>query len=194
MFGKRNEIPEEHVDVIALAKDKAKLEVEKETLEWKLKDRDEKIEALEAQIKELRRLDASALADKNKELSKKIESLEFSIANNTEQIEIQTENSILKSEKEVMKAENAHLKELLDTYRAMPDVENMIKHLSQLAVPSIKELSAFASQLESSNITALVEKMDNLDTVLRNVGDEVGRVGRYISDPMYWAPSLRSRR
>lgn len=186
MFRKRDEIPEERIDVVALAKDKAKLEVEKETLEWKLRDREEKIEALEAQIKELRRLDAAALADKNKELSKKIESLEFSIANNTEQIEIQTENSILKSEKKVMEAENAHLKALLDTYRAMPDVENMIKHLSQLAVPSIKELSAFASQLESSNITALVEKMDTLNTVMCNVGDEVKRVGYHISDPMYW--------
>lgn len=191
MFRKRDEIPEERIDVVALAKDKAKLEVEKETLEWKLRDREEKIEALEAQIKELRRLDAAALADKNKELSKKIESLEFSIANNTEQIEIQTENSILKSEKKVMEAENAHLKALLDTYRAMPDVENMIKHLSQLAVPSIKELSAFASQLESSNIIALTEKMDTLDTVLRNVGDAVERANRYIGDPMYWAPTRR---
>ena len=191
MFKKREEISEEHIDVVALAKDKAKLEVEKETLEWKLRDRDEKIEALEAQIKELRRLDAAALAEKNKELSKKIESLEFSIANNTEQIEIQTENSILKSEKEVMKAENAHLKALLDTYRAMPDVENMIKHLSQLAVPSIKELSAFASQLESSNIIALTEKMDTLDTVLRNVGDAVERANRYMGDPMYWSPTRR---
>lgn len=185
MFRKRNEISEEHIDVVALAKDKAKLEVEKETLEWKLKDRDEKIEALEAQIKELRRLDAAALANKNKELSKKIESLEFSIANNTAQIEIQTENSILKSEKKVMEAENAHLKALLDTYRAMPDVENMVKHLSELAVPSIKELSAFASQLESSNITALVEKMDALDTVLRNVGDEVRDAGRYFEIAMF---------
>ena len=191
MFRKRDEIPEERIDVVALAKDKAKLEVEKETLEWKLRDREEKIEALEAQIKELRRLDAAALADKNKELSKKIESLEFSIANNTEQIEIQTENSILKSEKKVMEAENAHLKALLDTYRAMPDVENMIKHLSQLAVPSIKELSAFASQLESSNIIALTEKMDTLDTVLRNVGDAVERANRYMGDPMYWAPTRR---
>lgn len=191
MFRKRDEIPEERIDVVALAKDKAKLEVEKETLEWKLRDREEKIEALEAQIKELRRLDAAALADKNKELSKKIESLEFSIANNTEQIEIQTENSILKSEKKVMEAENAHLKALLDTYRAMPDVENMIKHLSQLAVPSIKELSAFASQLESSNIIALTEKMDTLDTVLRNVGDAVERANRYMGDPMYWSSTRR---
>lgn len=190
MFKKQNDTYEE-IDVIALAKDKAKLEVEKGTLEWKLADREERIAALEAQVRELRQLDAAKLAEKNKELAKKIEELEFSITNNTEQIEIQTENSILKSEKKVMEAESAHLKALLDTYRAMPDVENMIKHLSQLAVPSIKELTAFASQLESSNITTLVEKIDTLDTVMRNVGDTVERAGRYYSDPMYWASIQR---
>lgn len=190
MFKRQNDTYEE-IDVIALAKDKAKLEVEKGTLEWKLADREERIAALEAQVRELRQLDAAKLAEKNKELVKKIEELEFSITNNTEQIEIQTENSILKSEKKVMEAENAHLKALLDTYRAMPDVENMIKHLSQLAVPSIKELTAFASQLESSNITTLVEKIDTLDTVMRNVGDTVERAGRYYSDPMYWASIQR---
>lgn len=181
MFRKCDENPEDHIDILALTKDKARLEVEKETLEWKLRDRDEKIAALKAQIEELRQLDATKIADENKRLSEKLKALEFSIANDTKQIEAITENCILKSEKRVLEAENAHLKTLLDTYRAMPDVENMINHLSQLAVPSIKELSEFASQLDSSSITDLTNQMSTLITVMTNVGDAIVRAGYDVS-------------
>lgn len=181
MFRKCDENPEDHIDILALTKDKARLEVEKETLEWKLRDRDEKIAALKAQIEELRQLDATKIADENKRLSEKLKALEFSIANDTKQIETKTENCILQSEKRVLEAENAHLKTLLDTYRAMPDVENMINHLSQLAVPSIKELSEFASQLDSSSITDLTNQMSTLITVMTNVGDAIVRAGYDVS-------------
>lgn len=159
-------------DSVELAKEKARLEVENETLKWKLQDSDEKIKALRGKIVDLAGADAVKISEENKKLARRVEELEFAIANNTEQIEMETENATLKSEQRVLLAENEHLKKLLDTYRAMPDVENMIKHLSQLAVPSINQLSEFASALESTDISKLLEKMDRLSTIMTNVGDE----------------------
>ena len=88
-------------DSVELAKEKARLEVDNETLNWKLRDREEKIEALSGQVSELRQTDAAKLLEENKKLSKRLEELEFAIANNTEQIEMKTENATLKSAQKV---------------------------------------------------------------------------------------------
>lgn len=165
MFKKENcfKVTQSEFDmIVADAKKKVVLEVENESLRTRLQE-------AERMIKDFKSSDYHCILEENKKLQEKIRELVFEKQNDTSGVALKTENARLKSEIEVQKAENEHLKKLVDNYRAMPDIDNIIKKLSQLAVPSIDELTKFSNALASSDIAKLVgalsefgEKMDEL--------------------------------
>jgi hypothetical protein len=84
-----------------------------------------------------------------------------------------TENLKLKAQVEIQNSENKHLKELLDAYRAMPDVKNMVDSLSSLAVPHMEELKEFSKIISDSKVVQLCEELaktnSNMGTVMDNL-------------------------
>ena len=106
-------------------------------------------------------------------MKKEIEDLKFKAANDTSNIEMATENLKLKAQVEVQNSENKHLKELLDAYRAMPDVKNMVDSLSSLAVPHMEELKEFSKIISDSKVVQLCEELaktnSNMGAVMDNL-------------------------
>ena len=117
-----------------------KLKIQAETLQFKLDQMGEKYALLEKQLGDMKDFNAEKLKSENESLKKEISDLSFKISNDTTSIELETENKKLKAEIDIQKSENKHLKDLLDAYRAMPDVKNMVDSLSSLAVPHIDDL------------------------------------------------------
>ena len=155
---------------VDLERENARLTVEVSSLEYKLKDKEERVEILEKKIEELKRLDAAQLASENEFLKKKIKELEFAKENDSEKIELHTAIGKLEAVSKIQSEENEHLKKLLDTYRAMPDVEQMVKNLSGLAVPSIEELKKFISAIkDETQLTELVEVLNEMRPVLNEI-------------------------
>ena len=138
-----------------------KLKFEIENLKLKLDHLKEKNTLLEEQLRESKQLSSTKLQEENRALKHEMDVLKFKVENDTENIELETENKKLKSEIEIQTAENNHLKELIDTYRAMPDVKNMIDNLQNLAVPNIEQLKEFSRIVSNSKIEELKDKLEN---------------------------------
>lgn len=168
MFGKTNaEENNGFADCIKLEKENIKLQLEVERLRAKLDIKQEQIENLGAKVESLRKLDANSIRLENEKLVTQIKEMEFEKAHDLSAQKLKTENAKLKSENEVQKSENEHLKKLLETYRNMPDVEQMIKNLSNLAVPSIDELKKFGEQISNDEtISNLISKLDKTYDIL----------------------------
>ena len=155
------------IDVTELQIECEKYKVKCSSLEFKLTAESERAEMLSREVRHLKSdSDIGRLDSENKSLKAKIESLEkkckdleFAAANDTSKIELQTSVQQLNALVKIKDSENEHLKKLLDTYRQMPDVENMIKHLSELAVPSIKEIEAFINTINGSKIEELQQTL-----------------------------------
>ncbi len=146
-----------------------KLKIENETLKYKLLGKEEMINELIRKNEALKKAKSETLRVENEKLKSQIQQLNFEKENDIEHIELKTKNSKLESELEVQKAENEHLKKLLDTYRAMPDVQNMVENLSKLAVPSIEELKNFAKTLSDTQVADLCGKLDETNHRLNDV-------------------------
>lgn len=164
------------IDVSALVIENKKLKIENETLKYKLSDKEERLTDLLDKNRILKRSDSEILRVENEKLKSQVKQSEFERENNTEYIELRTQNSKLESELEIQKSENEHLKKLLDTYRAMPDVQNMVKNLSELAVPSIDELRKFAQILSETKVTDLCSKLAETNSKLSDVLSRSGFV------------------
>lgn len=167
MFKAKKEV--DNVDVSEIIIENEKLKIENETLKYKLSDKEERLNDLLEKNRALKRADAEALRVENEKLKSQIQQSDFERENNTEHIELKTQNSKLESELEIQKSENEHLKKLLDTYRAMPDVQNMVKNLSELAVPSIDELKKFAQTLSETQVSDLCGKLAETNSKLSDV-------------------------
>ena len=154
---KRNELQQ---TIHELQVENERLKIEKETNQFKLDQMKEKITLLEEQLKQTKSSDVEKLKSENESLKKKISDLEFKISNDTSQIEISTENAKLKAQIDVYLAENKHLKKLLDTYREMPDVKNMIDSLSGLAVPHIDQLKDLVKIIDESKISKICDDLN----------------------------------
>lgn len=134
-----------------------KLKVESETKAFKLAQAEEKCQILENKLSERRYVDIDALAKRNQDLIAEIQTLKFDAENDTTSITLKTENAKLASMIEVQKDEIKYLKELLETYRSMPDVKQMIDNLSSLSVPNVDKLRDFAKIVNESSISELCE-------------------------------------
>ena len=173
MFGAKKEpIREENkgVNTYDLQVENEKLKIQSETLQFKLDQANEKYSIVERQLKE------------NATLKKELADLKFKMANDTTSIELETENKKMKAQIEIQQAENKHLKELLDTYRAMPDVKNMIDNLSSLAVPHIDELKEFARLLSDSKITQLCDELSLTNSAMRSTQEKYDWLYRRVNE------------
>lgn len=171
MFGVKKE--ENQKSNYELQVENEKLKIESETLKFKLEQMNEKYSLLEKQLRETKSTDVEMIKTENDSLKKEVADLKFKMANDTTQIEIETENKKLKAQIEIQKSENEHLKELLDAYRAMPDVKNMVDSLSSLAVPHMDELKAFSKIITDSKITQLIEELSKTNESMMAVRKEM---------------------
>ena len=151
------------------------LKIENATYKYKLDALEEKNKLLSTQVEELKHTEAAQLGSENKSLKDKIRDLEFSIANDVQHINLKTHNETLKSEIEIIKSENKYLKELLDTYRALPDVKSMIDNLSGLAIPSIDKLKEFCKVISEDKVGELCELLNGNIQAIKNRDSYYGR-------------------
>ena len=136
----------------------------------------EKYSILEKQLREARDVNTEKIKAENESLRKEITDLKFKMSTDTTQIEVETENKKMKAQIEIQKSENEHLKELLDAYRAMPDVKNMVDSLSSLAVPHLDELKAFSKMISDAKVSLLYEELSITNKSMQNVRDELSYV------------------
>ena len=170
MFNKKEE---PRVNTYELQVENEKLRIKAETLEFKLEQMNEKYSVLEDQLRKAKSTDIEKIKTENESLKKEIEDWKFKAANDTSNIEMATENLKLKAQVEIQNSENKHLKELLDAYRAMPDVKNMVDSLSSLAVPHMEELKEFSKIVSDSKVVQLCEELaktnSNMGAVIDNI-------------------------
>lgn len=174
MFGTKKE--ENQKSNYELQVENEKLKIESETLQFKLDQMNEKYSILEKQLREARDVNTEKIKAENESLKKEIADLKFKMSTDTTQIEVETENKKMKAQIEIQKSENEHLKELLDAYRAMPDVKNMVDSLSSLAVPHLDELKAFSKMISDSKVSQLCEELSATNKYMQNVRDELSYV------------------
>lgn len=174
MFKTKNMVVKEENDNIKyeLQIENERLKVKSETLQFKLDQANEKYSIIEKQLKEIKDTDIEKTKKENISLKNELADLKFKMANDTKNIELETENKKLKSQVDIQKSENEHLKELLNTYRAMPDVKNMIDSLSSLAVPHMDELKEFAKMLSDSKISQLCDELSNTNRAMQQTQEE----------------------
>ena len=181
MFGAKKEAVKEEnngINTYELQVENEKLKIKVETLQFKLDQANEKYSIIEKQLAELKFTDTEKIKAENASLKKEIADLKFKIANDTNSIELETENKKLKSQVDIQKSENEHLKELLNAYRAMPDVKNMIDSLSSLAVPHMDELKEFAKMLSDSKVAQLCDELSKTNIAMRETQDHISYLYR----------------
>ena len=181
MFGAKKEtIKEENngINIYELQVENEKLKIKAETLQFKLDQANEKYFIIEKQLKEIKGTDVEKTKEENASLKKELADLKFKMANDTKSIEVETENKKLKSQVDIQKSENEHLKELLNAYRAMPDVKNMIDSLSSLAVPHMDELKECAKMLSDSKVAQLCDELSKTNIAMRETQDHISYLYR----------------
>lgn len=181
MFGAKKEVVKEEnngINVYELQVENEKLKIKAETLQFKLDQANEKYSIIEKQLKEIKGTDIERIKEENASLKKELADLKFKMANDTKSIELETENKKLKSQIDVQQSENEHLTKLLDAYRAMPDVRNMIDSLSSLAVPHMDELKEFAKMVSDSKVVQLCDELSKTNTLMRETQDHLNYMYR----------------
>ena len=184
MFGTKKEVEvikenkenNDGIDAYKLQVENERLKIQLETLQFKLDQSNEKYNIIEKQLRDMKSADVEKTLKKIKEenasLEKELSDLKFKMENDVKSIELETENKKLKSQVDIQKTENAHLKELLDTYRAMPDIRNMIDSLSSLAVPHMDELKEFAKMLSDSKVSQLCDELSKTNKEMKRTQEE----------------------
>ena len=140
MFGAKKEtIKEENnsINVYELQVENEKLKIKVETLQFKLDQANEKYLIVEKQLKEIKNTDIERTKSEILSLKQENADLKFKMANDTKSIELETENKKLKSQIDIQQSENEHLNKLLNIYRAMPDVKNMIDNMFSMTCDKI---------------------------------------------------------
>lgn len=179
------EIKEERERACKLEIENGRLKIDVETLRFKLEQAEEKYSIVENKLRKMENTDIEKVKQKNISLSKELNDLKFKMQNKNDIIELETQNRKLEAEIELQKSENNYLKELLDTYRSMPDVKNMIDNLSSLAIPHIDELKNFAEIVSDSKVDKLYDELlttnEQMKDVIKKCNDTIFyNSGRYI--------------
>ena len=181
MFGAKKEAIKENDNSVSsyeLQVENEKLKIQLETLQFKLDQVNEKYFIVEKQLKEIKDTDVEKTKEENASLKREIADLKFKMANDTKGIELETENKKLKSQVNVQQSENEHLIKLLNTYRAMPDVKNMIDNMSSLAVPHMDELKEFAKMISDSKVSQLCDELSKASIAMRETQDHLNYMYR----------------
>lgn len=181
MFGTKKEKTKKEnngINVYELQVENEKLKIKLETMQFKLDQANEKYSIIEKQLKEIKSADIEKTKEENASLKKELADLKFKMANDTKSIELETENKKLKSQNDIQKSENEHLMKLLDTYRAMPDVRNMIDNMSSLAVPHLDELKEFAKMISDSKVAQLCDELTKTNIIMRETQDRIDYMHR----------------
>lgn len=163
----------------ALHIENEKLKVESETKTFKLAQSEEKLQILEKKLSERQYTDIDALAKRNQDLVDEIRTLRFDMENDTAGIALKTENAKLSSKVEAQASEIKYLKELLETYRSMPDVKQMIDNLSSLSVPNIDKFREFVNMVNESKISELCELVKKNTESVERAYSAAGYRGRF---------------
>lgn len=181
MFGTKKDVEvvkenNDSIDAYKLQVENEKLKIQLETLQFKLDQSNEKYNIIEKQLRDMKNTNIERTLEnikkENSSLEKELSDLRFKMENDVKSIELETENKKLKSQVDIQKSENAHLKELLDTYRAMPDIRNMIDSLSSLAVPHMDELKQFAKMLSDAKVSQLCDELSKTNKEMQRIQEE----------------------
>lgn len=181
MFGTKKDVEvvkenNDSIDAYKLQVENEKLKIQLETLQFKLDQSNEKYNIIEKQLRDMKNTNIERTLEnikkENASLEKELSDLRFKMENDVKSIELETENKKLKSQVDIQKSENAHLKELLDTYRAMPDIRNMIDGLSSLAVPHMDELKQFAKMLSDAKVSQLCDELSKTNKEMQRIQEE----------------------
>lgn len=152
-----------------------RLKIESETLTFKLTQLNEKYELIKQRLRENPYSELETALDRIKQLEAEIGKMKLLEDNDQTNMTMKAENAKLKSEVEIQKAENKHLHELLNTYRNMPDVKQIVENLSSLAVPNIEELRKFSQVVNESKINELCDVIKvNNESISRLIRDVYG--------------------
>lgn len=157
----------EKVNKYALQVECEKLKIQNKTLEFKLDAAQEEKRVLEARLRNSDTNTVERLQKEKKELEERVSALQYEIQNDTRTLKTETENKKVLAELEIVKAENEHLKKMLDAYRAMPDVQRLVQNLSSLAIPHIDELNAFAKMVSETKVSELCDELRKTQDVVQ---------------------------
>lgn len=183
-----NDKPSRRVKMTADEKEiwENRYKIDAEILNFKLESERAKITILEDEI---RLLKSRKDYEENIELKKKIsslttevEQLKFAAKHDIKKIELETDIKKIQASNEILKSENDYLKKLLDTYRAMPDVNNMITNLSQLAIPELDKIKDLASVFSGEKAIKIMDKLNLID---KNVLDALDGVDKILKRMYY---------
>lgn len=170
--------------------------IQAETLQFKLNAEIEKSQILQDEIYTLKHTDYAkenirlkqnidSLKSEISSLKSEISKLKLSAQNDSEKIELETKIKIVQADNTIIKSENEHLKKLLDAYRAMPDVNNMIKNLSNLAIPELDKIKELSIAFTGEKATEISNKLDEIDKHMHKFIDMNNDLYSHFGVPRY---------
>lgn len=148
------------------------LQLEEELKEAKRANKDlSKRDIIEKEEAEENRRLVKHLKEKNLELEKKVNSTITQLSSKEEEsLTVSTEVKKAKAQAELYKVQLKDINALLEQYRQLPDLKNMIDNLSTLTTPSIDKLVELVKATDFKDVIALTETLKNvekkMDTVL----------------------------
>ncbi len=126
----------------------------------KMEEQSEYIEYLEEQTSE-QNSEIRNLKEKNNNLEEKMLSIDLELKKKDNQLKAKDEEIRLLIER------TEYLEDLVNNYRNMPDLKNMIDNLSELTSPSIEKLAEVLKNSKFDDITQLEDKINDLTCMIR---------------------------
>ncbi len=112
------------------------------------------------------------LKEENKELDLEIRNLKSDL--NDEQyknLSSKKEIQRAKDEKELIEMKNRDMEDILEEYRQLPDLKNMIDNLSSLTSPSIDKLIDLVKHTDFKELTKFNERISSIEQKLDTLID-----------------------
>lgn len=114
----------------------------------------------------------SDLIEENKNLEEKIKELKISL-NDEEYKNLSSEKNIQRAinEKELLEMKYDDIQGVLEEYRQLPDLKNMIDNLSSLTAPSIDKLIDLVKNTDFKELTNFNERISSIEQKLDTLID-----------------------
>lgn len=127
----------------------------------------------------------SDLIEENKNLEEKIKELKISL-NDEEYKNLSSEKNIQRAinEKELLEMKYDDIQGVLEEYRQLPDLKNMIDNLSSLTAPSIDKLIDLVKNTDFKELTNFNERISSIEQKLDTLIDLFR--GRRFWQNIYW--------